>query len=125
EEIDGKTVRVVELERRFAGKRRAAPGAHALELFAEDAEPALERLAEANLLLLGDVGDEPAPLAQLAVVLAHEVDDLERHFVEERTRDAEAMPMADGAAHDPAQHVIGARAIGQNAVGDQKRRRAR
>ena len=58
-------------------------------------------------------------------MLAHRVDDLERHLVQERPLDAEAVPVADGAAHHAAEHVLAARAIGEHALGDEERRRPR
>ena len=104
------------------GQRRA-PGADLTALF-QDPEPPLERLAEAHFFLLGDACDEIAPFAKLFVVLAHEPDHLERDLVQKGALDAEAVAVANGAPHDPAQHVFGAGPIGQNAVGDQERRRA-
>ena len=53
------------------------------------------RLAEAHLLVLGDAGDQLAPFAKLGVVLAHQLDDLQRDLVQERPLDAEPVAVAD------------------------------
>ena len=52
-------------------------------------------------------------------------DDLERDLVQERPRDAEAVAVADRAAHHAAEDVLAPGAIGEDALGDEERRRAR
>ena len=45
--------------------------------------------------------------------------------MEERPRDAEAVPVADRPAHHAAEHVLAPGAVGEDALGDEERRRAR
>jgi len=64
-------------------------------------EPAVQRSAKALFLLLGDLFDERAALAQLRVNIAHVVDHAKRTVAEERFPDAEPVPVANRAAHHP------------------------
>ena len=80
---------------------------------------------EADLFLLGDARDERLTLAELGERVAHRPDDLERDLVEERLRDPEAVAVADRAAHDAAEDVRAAGAVGLDALRDEERSEAR
>ncbi len=97
-----------------------------VDLVFEDLETSLDGLAEA-LLFLADVtlSDQLAAPLELRVLLAHRAHDLERHLVEEGLVDAEPVPVPDRAAHDAAKDVLAPRAIGEDALGDEERRRPR
>ncbi len=79
-----------------------------------------------ELLLLADdrAEDLRATLLEERIRVGHDVDDDCRGLVEERLAPAEEPAMADGAPDDPAQDVATALVRGQDAVGDQERRRA-
>ena len=76
-------------------------------------------------LLVGDgVQDVLTPIAQLAVMVTHVLDNLVRDLGQERLIETELAPKARGPAQDHAQHVIPADVAGQRAVGNQEGRRA-
>ena len=122
-QIEREPVGVVEHEGRGAGDLLDA--ARGEDLLVEQPHAALERLAKADLLLAGDLGDEAGALDQLGIDAAHLRDDVGRQRVEERLFDAQQPAVIDGAPHDPAQHVLAAGLVGKHAVGDQEGRRAR
>ena len=123
-QVDRKAVGVVELEGDLAGKRRAARGAQAFDLFAEQAETLLQRVSEA-LLLAGDGGpDARAALDQFRVARAEDVADRVGDRTEERVREAEHPPLARGAPQQAAQHVAAALVRGQQSGADHDRDRA-
>ncbi len=95
-EIEREAVGGVEIGGRRVGELLLALLAQIGEALLDDLEPALQGLAEADLLVLGDAGDELAAVAQLGVGGAHALDHLERHLVEEGPLDAEALAVADG-----------------------------
>ena len=111
-------------------ERRPFPAANVrrsldpLVVVGDELKPAVERAAEALFLLLGDLLDERAALAQLRVDIAHVVDDAKGTVREERLADAEPVPVANRAAHHPAKHVRAPVLVGEYALGDQERRGA-
>src|SRR5258708_12883561 len=64
-----------------------------------------QRLAEALLLLLHEVGDAPARLDDLRGGFAQDVDHRRRDLPEEGPLEPEHAPVAHGPTHGPAQHV--------------------
>ncbi len=120
-EVDREAVRVVEPERHLAREdgrvgrevvRLAADDAGLRrqrdERLLEEADPGLEGAVELALLALDDAQDLGAPLGEVRIGHGHRVDDDLRGLAQERLVAAEEPPVADGAAHDPAQDVAAA-----------------
>ena len=138
-QVDRKAVGVVEPEgdvaRARAAHRRAGPraggrrparasvrsGERRLEL----AGAGVERPRELRLLAGDDGQDLVAPLDEVRVGLAHDVDDDRGRLGHERLAPAEQPAVADGAAEDPAEDVAAALVRRQDVVGDEERDRAR
>ena len=77
-------------------------------------------------LFVGDrVQDVLAPIAQLAIMIAHLLDHHVGDLGHERPIEADLAAKARRAAQDHAQHVIAAHVAGQGAIGNEEGRRAR
>ena len=85
----------------------------------------VERPAELGLLALDRGEDLVAPLDEVRVGVAHDVDDDRRRLGQERLAPPEQPAVADGAAKDPAEDVAAALVRRQDAVGDEERHRPR
>ena len=121
-EVEGEAVSVVKLEGGLAGKHGAV--LHASRRFVEQAEPALERIAEAGLFELQRLDDEALAALELGVGVAHLGDEGRHQPPHQRLRGAEQMRVAHGAAHDAAKHVAASLVRRQHAVGDEEGDRA-
>ena len=131
-QVDREAVRVVEPERDRARQHRRV-GRQRLRLAADDAllggqrdqrllelaHAGLEGAVELALLALDDAEDLVAALGEVRVRVRHRVDHDLGRLAQERLVAAEQAPVADGAAHDPAQDVAAA------LVGRAARRRRR
>ena len=82
--------------------------------------PALERPAEALLLVADPAGDRLALGGQLRVGLGHRLDRPLGEAAQPRRLEAEAAALLDRPAHDPPQDVAAVFVRGDDAVGDQE-----
>ncbi len=132
-EVDREPVRVVEPEGDLA-REHGRVGREVIRLAADDArlrrerderlleqaDPGLEGPVELALLALDDAQDLRATLREVRIGDRHRVDDDLRGLAQERLVAAEEPPVADGAAHDPAEDVAAALVRRQHAIGDQE-----
>jgi hypothetical protein len=79
----------------------------------QDADAAVERLAEARLLVEAGLADQARALGQLRIDAAHLRDHVARDLVQERRFDAEQPAVIDAPPHDPAQHVFAPGLVGK------------
>ena len=92
-------------------------------LLLEQANPPLEGVAEAALLLADHLADDAPAFVQLGIDAGHLGDHALGDVGQERLADAEQPAVVDGPAHDPAQDVFAPGLVGEHAVGDQEGRR--
>ncbi len=118
-EVDGEAPGVVEQEGLVAGQHAGAGGLGLGHGGVEDVGAGLQRLEEGVLLGQGDLLDALAVGDQLRVLLAHHADDDIDEVLDDRAGGAEEAHVADGAAHDAAQHVAAALVAGGDAVADE------
>lgn len=85
----------------------------------EDVGAALEGLEEGGLLGQGDGLDALAVGDQLRVLLPHRLDHDVDQVLDDRSGGTQQPHVADGAAHDPAQHVAAALVARRDAVADE------
>src|SRR5690606_19618698 len=123
-EVEREPVGVVELERDGARQLLRAAGLDPVVVLVEQLEAARERAPEALLLAARHVDDELLALDELRVDVAHVRDDARGDVVEEGLADAEAVAVADRAAHHAAEHVGAAVTAGEDALADEEGRRA-
>ena len=110
---------------RAAGRRRARRRVSGAQRLLELARAGVERPRELGLLAGDRAEDLVAPLDEVRVGLAHDVDDDRGRLGQERLAPAEQPAVADGAAEDPAQDVAAPLVRGQDVVGDEERDRPR
>ncbi len=123
-EVDREAPGVVEQERLVAGEDRATGGLGLGHGGVEDVGAALDGLQEGGLFGEGDGLDALAVGDELRVLLAHRVDHDVDQVPDDGTRGAHEAHVADGAAHDAAQHVAAALVAGGDAVADEHGRGA-
>ena len=119
-QIERKAVGVVERERGLAVEHVAL--LERLAGLVEDRKPALQRVAEADLLELQRLGDQRFGAMQFRIGLAHLAHQHRHQPPHQRLLGAEQFGVAHGAAHDAAEHIAAAFVRRQHAVGDQERR---
>ena len=117
-EVEGEAEGVVETEGGLARERVAL--AEAAAFIGEQAEAALEGLAEAGFLELQGFRDQRLTAAEFGIGFAHLPHEGGDEAVHQRLLGAEQVGVAHGAAHDPAQHVAAALVGREHAVGDQE-----
>src|SRR4051794_30998770 len=91
-----------------AASRMVGPGLGLGDGGVEEGGAGLERLEEGVLLGEGDLLDALAVGDELRVLLAHHLDDRVDQVLDDRAGGTEQTHVADGAAHDAAQHVTAA-----------------
>src|SRR5690606_18245482 len=123
-EVDGEAPGVVEQEGLVAGQHGGTGGLGLADGGVEDVGAGLQRLQEGVLLGEGDLLDPLAVGDQLRVLLPHHRDDHVDEVLDDRAGGAEQPHVADGAAHDAAQHVAAALVAGGDAVADEHDRGA-
>ena len=137
-QVDREAVRVVQPEGDVAGQTGASAGrssgrrpttrsasVSAGERRLELDRAGIERPRELRLLAGDDGEDLVAPLDEVRVGLAHDVDDDRGRLGQERLAPAEQPAVADGAAQDAAQDVAAPLVRRQDVVGDEERDGAR
>lgn len=122
-EVDREAPGVVEQERLVAGEDLAAGGLGLGDGGLQDVGAALEGLEEGGFLGERDRLDALAVGDQLRVLEAHRVDHDVDQVLHDRAGGAHEAHVADGAAHDAAQHVAAALVAGGDAVADEHHRR--
>ncbi len=118
-EVDREAPGVMEQEGLVAGQDGAAGGLGVADGRVEDVGAGLQRLEEGVLLGEGDLLDALAVGDELRVLLAHHLDHGVDQVLDDRAGGAEQAHVADGAAHDAAQHVAAALVAGGDAVADE------
>src|ERR1019366_5599770 len=124
-QIERKPIRVIQLERDLAGDRVTAALLDSCEFRVDQFQPAIERLAEARLLLGDYLGSLNRRRFDLRIGAAHRLDHARMRHREERAMDSQIASVARGAPNDPPQHVLAIGVAGNDAVGDQEGHRAR
>lgn len=117
-EINRKAVGVVQREQRGAVERVALGdlGQRAVQ----DLHAVFERFAEAFFFLAQHLRHALGHLGQLGIGFAHLGHQVRHQAMEERLGLAQLVAMAQGAAHNAAQHVAAAFVAGNDAVDDEK-----
>ena len=120
-QVDGEALRGVQVAhervRQLALARRRGP-LHLL-LHLEQAPP--QGAPKRGLLGHGQLVDHAGSLLQLGERLAHGLHHAGADLVKERLLKAQQLAVADGAPHDPPQHVLPAALFREHAVGDAER----
>ncbi len=124
-QVERKAVGVVELERHFARQCMTTALLDAREFRVNQLQAAIECLAKARFLLRDHVGSLRCRSFDLRIRGAHRLDHARMRHREERAMDSEIAAVTRGAPNDPAQHVLAIGVAGHDAVGNQKRHRAR
>ncbi len=123
-QVDREAPGVVEQERLVPGEDLAASGLGLGDRGLQDVGAALEGLEEGGLLGEGDHLDALALGDQLRVLLPHRVDHDVDEVLDDRPGGAQEAHVADGSAHDAAQHVAATLVAGGDAVTDEHHGRA-
>ena len=121
-QLERKPVRVVQSKRRLSGQRRRSAAAQGGEFLLEQGEPRRQRVRKTGFLPADDVADVGTPVAQFRVCVAQQIGHAVGHLREERSVEPEQPAVAQGAAHDAAQHVAAALVGRHHAVGNGERR---
>ncbi|WP_244287981.1 hypothetical protein [Labrenzia sp. 011] len=117
-QIERKAEGVVKFEGGFPVE--PATGGQVLGRTVEQAQSALQGLAETGFLQLQRLGDQRLCADQLRIGAAHFPHQRRHQPVHQRFGGPQQVSMAHAAAHDPAQHVTAPFIGGQHAVGDQE-----
>lgn len=118
-QVDREAPRVVEEERLVPGEHCRTGGLGLGDGRVEDVGAALEGLEEGGLLGEGDGEDALALGDQLRVLLPHRLDHGVDQLGDDRPGGPQQAHVADGAAHDAAQHVAAALVARGDAVADE------
>ena len=123
-QVVGESIGVVELEGILGGDPRRACVSGLAEQPIEELAAAIERVAEALLLVVDPAHDRLALGAQCRVGGGQQLDRTLGEAPQVGRLEAEHPALVDRPAHDPAQHVAAALVRGDDAVGDQLDRAA-
>ncbi len=123
DDIDRKSVGVIQFENHVAGHLGLPFGFHVVESIVQELEAVVQRFGEPALLVLNDIGDESNGVRKFGIGRFHEIADRSGRPVQKRPGQSDIAAVADGPAHDPAKHIAPAFVGRQHPVSDQKGRR--
>ena len=115
-------MRVVQFERNIA--RKCVSVTNVVHLCVEDVQTGLDGLTELHFFAFDHFLDRGFVLADLGIVVAHDLNDSGDQCWHRRVFDSEKVGVANRAAHDAAQHVSAIFVRGEDPIVDHERRRA-